>query len=66
MTSPAPEKHVHIPASTVREICGGISDMTLWRWLDQRDFPQPVRIARRRYWRMDDVVAWLEAQREAA
>lgn len=49
-----------ITASAVREICGGVSDMTLWRWL-QADFPKPAVINRRRYWRKSDVLSWLDA-----
>ncbi|EYD71488.1 hypothetical protein Rumeso_05011 [Rubellimicrobium mesophilum DSM 19309] len=38
--------------------------MTLWRWLNEpaMGFPRPTYIARRRYWRETDVIAWLEAQ----
>ena len=40
-----------IPDKEVREICGGISEMTLWRWDRDPDlnFPPPVRINRRKY-----------------
>jgi len=55
-----------IPAAAVRDLCGGISDMTLWRWLDRQGFPKPSYIARRRYWREADVVEWLDAQGEPA
>ena len=51
-----------IQAATVRALCGDISDMTLWRWINERDFPKPIYIARRRYWRESDVLEWLEAQ----
>ena len=55
-----------IKAATVRELCGGVSDMSLWRWLNDPDlnFPKPIKIQSRRYWREADVAAWLE-QREA-
>ena len=55
-----------IPAVTVRELCGGVSEMTLWRWLNHPhlNFPRPTYIGRRRYWREVDVVAWLNAQGE--
>lgn len=61
-TPPLAEKR--IASSPVRELCGGISDMTLWRWLNdpRLGFPKPVYIARRRYWRYADVISWLEAQ----
>lgn len=54
-----------ITARDVRDLCGGVSDMTLWRWLQERDFPQPTYIGNRRYWREADVVAWLDAQSSA-
>lgn len=65
MNTESPPKYRHIPASTVREMCGGISDMSLWRWCKNSDFPQPVRINRRRYWREADVVAWLASREHA-
>lgn len=56
-----------IPAAAVRDALGGISDMTLWRWLndDALNFPKPIKIQKRRYWRAEEIVAWLE-EREAA
>ena len=56
-----------IPAATVREFCGGISDMSLWRWLNDPalNFPRPIYISRRRYWRQADVLTWVEAQAAA-
>lgn len=40
-----------IPAKKVREELGGISDMTLYRWLNDPtlDFPKPIYIKTRRY-----------------
>ena len=60
-----PEQDQLIPAGRVREQCGDISDMTLWRWLanPEMNFPQPVYINTRRYWRRGDVTAWLETRR---
>lgn len=50
---------------------GNISDMTLWRWLNNRalGFPSPLVINRRRYWRLAEIEAWERSQaskREAA
>jgi len=58
-TSP-PESTALVPARIVRAELGGISDMTLWRWLRRPDlnFPQPILIARRRYWRRADIDTW--------
>ena len=56
-----------IKAATVRELCGDVSDMTVWRWLNDPtlNFPKPVRIQSKRYWRENDIAAWLES-RDAA
>jgi len=52
--------HKRIPASAVREICGGVSDMWLWRRLNDPNsgFPKPAYIGRRRYWRKADILDW--------
>ena len=57
-----------ITAAEVRELCGGISDMSLHRWLhdDRLSFPRPIYIQRRRYWKEAEVLAWLESQRGEA
>ncbi|WP_323009820.1 hypothetical protein [Paracoccus sp. (in: a-proteobacteria)] len=57
-----------IPAATVCEICGGVSDMTLHRWLKDAAlaFPRPIYIGRRRYWLEADVLAWLKAREVTA
>jgi predicted DNA-binding transcriptional regulator AlpA len=56
-----------ILAPRVCEISGGVTKMTLHRWLrdPRRDFPKPLRLGGRRYWREAEVRAWVEAQREA-
>lgn len=50
----------HVTARNVRARYGDISDMTLWRWLADKEirFPQPLRINRRRYWRLADLEDW--------
>lgn len=57
-----------LTATAVRDALGGVSDMTLWRWLNDPalNFPKPIYIARRRYWREADVSDWLDAQAEVA
>ena len=59
--------HRRIQAAAVRQMVGDISDMTQWRYLNnpELDFPRPIFIGRRRFWKEADVIAWLEA-REAA
>ena len=57
-------KEMRVPSAKVRALCGGISDMTLWRWLNDptKAFPRPAYIGRRRYWKETDVIVWLNAQ----
>ena len=57
-----------ITAVAVREVLGGVSDMTLWRWLNDPDldFPRPAYIGKRRYFRDAEIAAWIEAQAEAS
>lgn len=52
-----------------QQVCsrlGGISLMTLWRWLgsDLVQFPQPtLRINNRRYWSAESIRRWLSDRR---
>ncbi len=57
-----------VGANDVRARLGGISDMTLWRWLDSPEvgFPRPIYVRRRRFWRESDLAAWVAAQAPAA
>jgi predicted DNA-binding transcriptional regulator AlpA len=57
-----------ISANAVRDLCGGVSDMTLWRWLKDPDleFPRPAYIGKRRYFRQAEIFEWIEAQAEAS
>lgn len=57
-----------IPAGAVRDLCGNISDMSLWRWLhdDVLNFPKPIYIAKRRYWREADILSWIDMREIAA
>lgn len=61
-------KDKRIPSRDVRSICGGISDMTLWRWSQnpEMSFPKPIYIGRRKYWKEAEILAWLEAREVAA
>ena len=53
-----------LPAKEVMSRLGGVSQMTIWRYLkdDELDFPKPIYIKTRRYWREADLEAWLETQ----
>ncbi len=54
-----------ITAAQVREQLGGISDMTLYRWVHDQEmgFPHPLYIRRNRYWRLADIEQWLDKQK---
>lgn len=60
----AVDENRRISAHDVRHICGGVSDMTLWRWLNDAElaFPKPIYIGRRRYWKEAEILTWLDAQ----
>jgi predicted DNA-binding transcriptional regulator AlpA len=47
----------YLSAPQVRDRLGGISDMTLWRWLndDTLTFPKPLVINRRRFFALDEI-----------
>lgn len=63
---PNPNRRIGINA--VCDLCGGVSAMTIWRWSqdDSLDFPRPIYIGRRRYWKEAEILAWLEARAEVA
>ena len=56
---------VYLKATQVRERYGGISDMTLWRWLRDKElgFPKPCRINRVRYRNDSELTEWERARR---
>lgn len=60
-------EQVFLTASQVCRRYGGISDMTLWRWMHDADlgFPQPTYINKRRYWSAPDLEAF-DARRTVA
>ena len=47
-------------SAQTRARVGNVSNMCIWRWLrDERvQFPQPVQINRRNYWRLGDLRRW--------
>ena len=48
----------------VRRLCGNVTDMTLFRWINDEtlNFPKPRYVRGRRYWRAEDVYAWIERE----
>jgi predicted DNA-binding transcriptional regulator AlpA len=52
-----------IAAKQLRNLLGGVSDMTIHRWMEAKKFPQPVVVGGkgRRFWRLKDVAVWQES-----
>ncbi len=57
-----------IAAKPLCKLLGGISDMTLGRWVNANKFPKPIIANRRRHrlWRLSDVATWQEENRQEA
>lgn len=61
-----PADDLFATSAEVRRRYGGVSDMWLHRRLaDDPDFPKPLVIRRRRFWRLSDLVAWERKQAAA-
>jgi predicted DNA-binding transcriptional regulator AlpA len=50
----------YVTSRQLKERYGGVSDMTLWRWLrdESLNFPKPLVINGRRLWRLPALEAW--------
>ncbi len=50
----------YLTASLVRKRYGGISDMTLYRWLndEEMNFPRPYYFGRYRYFRLSELLQY--------
>jgi predicted DNA-binding transcriptional regulator AlpA len=53
-----------VSARVVRATFSNISDMTLYRWVQQGILPPPVKISGRNYWRESDVEALKQGRRQ--
>jgi predicted DNA-binding transcriptional regulator AlpA len=51
-----------LTAVQVRQRYGNASDMWLWRRLrDDSEFPRPIEIRKRRYWKLSELIMWERA-----
>ena len=49
----------YLGAKQVRRRYGDVSDMWIWRRLkDDSGFPRPIDISGRRFWKLDELIAW--------
>lgn len=56
-----------ITSRDVRHMIGNVSDMTLWRWMNDKGyeslaFPKPVKINTRNYWDINTMREWIASQ----
>lgn len=53
-----------LTSKNVRELLGGISDMTLWRYLhdENLNFPKPTYIKRNRMWSSKELSEWFDSR----
>ena len=56
MTTSEPSSQVFLTSKQVRQRYGNISQQWLWqRQQPESDFPQPIRIQGRRFWKLQDL-----------
>lgn len=62
--TPTIEDEVLLTSGQLREMLGRVSDMALWRWQHNAslNFPAPIRINRRNYWRRGAIRRWLASR----
>ena len=67
MSDPNPSEPL-MTANQVREFFGGISEMTLWRWLHDAslNFPRPILIRKRRLWQQSEILDFAARQQQLA
>lgn len=68
--STAPKKTGRsIRPTQARQLLGGISNTTLWRWARERHdgFPKPIKLGPRvTVFNLDELIAWRDAQAQKA
>lgn len=53
-----------VNSKSVMQRLGGISRVSLWRYVNdpELDFPQPIVVRTRRFWKEDDLANWVESR----
>lgn len=44
----------------------GISEATIFRWLNKGTFPKPIKFVRKNVWRLATIEEWIAEQEQAA
>ena len=55
-----------LPQTAARQLCGGVSAMTFWRWRQGGILPAPVIINKRLYWKRAALAAFIDQHSQAA
>ncbi len=56
-----------LPIGRVREMIGGKSRSTIYRWIDQGIFPPPIKIGPNSVaWTYDSIIEWLNSKLQGA
>ena len=68
--TPATQDLVHTPQPLIqglelRNLLGGVSDMWIWRRLQDGTLPKPILISNRRFWRRDEVADYIKRRSDA-
>jgi predicted DNA-binding transcriptional regulator AlpA len=52
-----PDDETKLSSRQVKKRYGDVSDMTIWRWMNDKrvKFPRPISIQKRNYWRLGDL-----------
>lgn len=63
-----PTSNHYLTAAQVRAYFGGISQMSLWRWLNDEklEFPKPLIVNKRRLFPVAEIEAWAVRRRATA
>ena len=65
--TPTTQEFVHTPQPLIqglelRNLLGGVSDMWIWRRLQDGTLPKPILISNRRFWRSDEIADYIDRQ----
>jgi predicted DNA-binding transcriptional regulator AlpA len=66
VTAPGPDDDILLNSNQTRVRVGNVSHMCIWRWIrdDRVQFPHPLQINKRNYWRLGDLRRWQAARAE--
>jgi predicted DNA-binding transcriptional regulator AlpA len=57
----APSNDPLLNSANVSHYLGGVSQMTIWRWVRDGVIPAPIKIRNRNYWRQSGLDAAVES-----